>query len=160
MLADDPDFAPHPSLKLALRTWIELGDPQVIGETADGLRRIVPILGGRFEGEGVEGDILPFGGDWQLVHRSGRIDLDARYTLHSDRGELLYVNNLGNRYIGPEAAAELFAGRPVDQSRARSHGYMRIETTAPRLSWMNERLFIPRGRRGRDNLLIAFYEVA
>lgn len=152
---DAPPAAPVPWLALQVR--IRLGEPLEIGRIDDGVRRIVPILGGTFEGDGFKGEILQFGGDWQVVRESGRIDLDARYTLRTDEGEHLYVDNIGSRFIGREAAATLMSGRPVDQTRARSHGYMRIETGSERLSWMNDRLFIPRGRRGPDHLRIAFY---
>lgn len=151
-----PPAAPVP--RLALQVRIRLGEPVIIGRIADGVRRIVPILGGTFDGEELSGEILPFGGDWQIVRESGRIDLDARYTLRTDRNELLYVNNLGSRYVGVEAAARLMVGETIDQTGARSHGHMRIETAAERLRWMNDRLFIPRGRRGPDHLAIAFYD--
>lgn len=160
---DVRDTPPPPLMRLALQVRIKLGEPMEIGRIDDGLRRIVAIEGGVFEGvcpdgETFQGDILPFGGDWQVVRQGGRIDLDARYTLRTDRGEPLFVSNIGARFVGPEAAQALLNGQAIDQTRSRSHGYMRIETGQGRLAWMNDRLFIPRGRRGAQYLQIAFYD--
>ncbi|MBD5633553.1 MAG: DUF3237 family protein, partial [Candidatus Eremiobacteraeota bacterium] len=42
---------------------IEVGAPIAIGETADGLRRVVPIVGGSVSGELLAGKILAAGAD-------------------------------------------------------------------------------------------------
>ena len=156
-MINSTDLPPAPDMRLALQFHIKLGEPLVIGRIDEGVRRIVPILGGTFEGEDFKGDILPFGGDWQVVRDCGRMDLDARYTLRTDEGEHIFISNVGSRYIGEEASTALISGKPVNLVGTRSHGLMRAETGAERLRWMNDQAFIPRSRRGEHILSIDFY---
>jgi hypothetical protein len=148
------DISKPPVLKHFVRSTIELGEPMDVGQTPDGFRRIVPILGGSFSGPDISGTILPFGGDFQTIKPGGQIDLDARYLLKTDEGELIYVSNIGNRYVGPEAVEALIARQPVDMSLARSTGAARLETGAERLQWINQTRFFPRGQRGPQGLLL------
>lgn len=58
-----------------------------------GERRIVPILGGSFEGPRLRGKVLPGGADRQLWRADGMRELDALYELETDDGVLLTVHN-------------------------------------------------------------------
>src|SRR5690349_22324737 len=87
-------------LQPLLRAEITLAAPQELGDTPAGRRRIIPITGGRFEGERLRGRVLPGGADWQIVRPDGVADLDARYTLETSDGALIYVRNHGYRH-GP-----------------------------------------------------------
>src|SRR5690606_5400561 len=42
-----------------------------LGETSDGERRAIPITGGSFAGEGISGEVIPGGADYQLVRPDG-----------------------------------------------------------------------------------------
>lgn len=154
------DISRPPVLKHFIRSQISLGEPMDVGLTADGFRRVVPILGGSFSGPELSGTILAFGGDSQLIKPGGLIDLDARYVLRTDEGELIYVSNIGNRYVDPEAFAALIARKPVDMKLARSTGAAKLESGAERLKWINQTRFFPRGQRGPDGLLLDFYYFA
>jgi hypothetical protein len=55
-------------------------EPSVtVGQTPHGLRRVVPISGGRFEGPAIRGTIVPGGADWQVVRSDGINELEAIY---------------------------------------------------------------------------------
>lgn len=151
------DISKPPVLKHFARSTIELGEPMDVGLTPDGFRRIVPILGGSFSGPDVRGRILAFGGDFQTIKPGGQIDLDARYVLQTEESELIYVSNIGNRYVPPEAFSALIARQPVDLSLAKSTGAARLETGSDRLQWVNRTRFFPRGQRGPDGLLLDLY---
>ena len=88
---------------------IDVAAPITIGETAEGLRRIVPILGGRISGPRLSGTILPAGADYQLIRPDGYTTLDARYTARLDDGAMLYIVNIGVRFGPPDHARR--AGR-------------------------------------------------
>lgn len=49
----------------------ELADPQYVGETPLGARRIVYLKRGSFSGPKLKGEVLPGGGDWVLARRDG-----------------------------------------------------------------------------------------
>ena len=138
---------------------IDLATPIDIGPVEGGFRRVIPILGGRVEGEGFNGRVLESGADWQLIRPEGCIDLDARYVLEIDPGEYIYISNIGRRQLTPEACADLVAGRPVDQSQAVSRGLTTMESGSLRLQWLNAQKFRPRGKRGPDGIEIGFYRL-
>ncbi|MES2862244.1 MAG: DUF3237 domain-containing protein [Pseudomonadota bacterium] len=138
---------------------IQLGAPIDIGAVAGGFRRVILILGGRVEGEAINGRVLESGADWQLIKPEGHIDLDARYVLETEQGEHIYISNIGRRILTPEACADLVAGKPVDQSRATSRGLTTMESGAPRLRWLNDEKFRPRGKRGPNGIEIGFYRL-
>src|SRR5512142_3170627 len=91
-----------PGLEFVFEAVVEIGAPVGLGQTPQGHRRIIPILGGRFEGPALRGQVLPGGADWQILHPDGGADLDARYTLETERGGLIYVVNRGVRHGPPE----------------------------------------------------------
>jgi Protein of unknown function (DUF3237) len=69
-----------------LQLHVELDDILHLGETPYGDRRVIHIVGGRFEGR-IVGRIVPGGADWQIVRSDGVADLQARYTLETAAGE-------------------------------------------------------------------------
>ena len=70
-----------PELEFAFEIVANIGTPLDLGLTPHGRRRIIPVLGGHFEGPGIRGRILPGGADWQILRADGAAELDARYTL-------------------------------------------------------------------------------
>lgn len=64
-----------------------------VGESKSGLRRVIPIIGGTFEGPKVKGQVLSGGEDSQLVRPDGDTELNARYLLKTDDGFIIHVFN-------------------------------------------------------------------
>jgi len=118
-----------------------------VGLTPMGHRRVVNILGGHFEGARLSGSVLPGGADWQWVRSDGTIDLDARYTLKTDQGELIQVTSQGLRTASPEVLAQLARGEDVDPERYYFRTVMRFETSAPSLLYLTRLLAVAYGRR-------------
>tara|TARA_A100001391_G_scaffold46046_2_gene27185 strand:- start:69382 stop:69852 length:471 start_codon:yes stop_codon:yes gene_type:complete len=87
--------ASEPGLELLYRSVIKLGPAIEVGETARGMRRIIPIIGGTFEGPEMKGEILPMGWDWQLDRSDGCTELVADYFLRTDDGVVINVVNSG-----------------------------------------------------------------
>jgi len=57
---------------------IRIGSPIIIGETQEGLRRVIPILGGTIRGPRMQGTVLSAGADYLLIRPDGYTTLDAR----------------------------------------------------------------------------------
>ena len=125
----------------------ELADIVDVGFTPMGHRRVVNILGGHFEGDRLSGSVLPGGADWQWVRSDGTIDLDARYTLKTDQGELIQVTSQGLRTASPEVLAQLARGEDLDPERYYFRTVMRFETSAPSLLYLTRLLAVAYGRR-------------
>lgn len=150
---------PAPQLEFAFEVRVEVADPTVVGQVADGLRRIVDIKGGSFEGPELKGTVLPGGADWQIIKEDGFTEVDARYTLRTDGGELIYVSNVGIRHAAPEVMRRLNAGETVDQSEIYFCAVPKFETASPALQWLMRSLFVATGERHPNGVVIRFWRV-
>ncbi len=137
----------------------ELADIIDFGLTPMGHRRVVNIRGGHFEGDLVSGIVLPGGADWQWVRTDGTIDLDARYTLKTDAGELIQVTSQGLRTASPEVLARLGRGEDVDPALYYFRTVMRFETSAPALLPLTRLLAVAYGRRTRNAVELRIDEI-
>lgn len=86
---------PAPGLEFVFEEIVKLSPGIEVGRTARGTRRIIPIVGGRFEGPGIKGEIMPGGWDWQLERADGCTDVVADYFLKTDDGAIINVRNTG-----------------------------------------------------------------
>ena len=93
---------------------VDLEPVRDLGETPLGRRRIIGIAGGSFSGARLSGKVLPGGADWQLIRADGVAYLDARYTLETSDGALIYVNNKGYRHGPRDVIERLARGEVVD----------------------------------------------
>ena len=130
-----------------------------LGETPLGRRRIIGITGGTFKGARLAGKILPGGADWQVIRSDGVAYLDARYTLETSDGALIYVNNKGYRH-GPKDVIERMArGEEVDPALYYMRATPWFETSAPQYAWLNRSICVATGARRPAAVVLDFYEV-
>lgn len=148
-----------PGLSLAFEVLVDVADPTVVGELPTGTRRIVEIKGGTFEGDTLRGTVLPGGADWQIIREDGFTDIDARYTLETDKGHLIYVSNIGIRHAPPDVIKRLNAGETVDQSEIYFRATPKFETGAPELEWLMKSVFVATGERYPNGVVIRFWRV-
>lgn len=151
---------PTPELKYFADLSVQVDKPQEVGKTHHGVRRVIPILGGTVQGEGWQGRVLPGGADFQLLLGPSMADLDARYVIESDGGDLIFVTNRAVRTASPEVMAKIVKGEPVDPSEVYFRCAPSFETASPALSWITERLFIGTGARHPDRVVMRFFEVS
>ena len=151
---------PQPHLTAVFRLEATLGAPLDLGETPEGHRRIVPLTGGAFTGPEINGKLLPgASADWQIVLPDGTALGDIRYTLQTDRGDLLYVQSRGVRHGSAEVLARLVRGEDVDASEYTFRTSTQIETAAPDLDWLNKGVFISVGARQLHGVIYETYLV-
>ena len=77
---------------------IAAAPPQKLGTVPHGIRSIVPVTGGDFEGPRLRGKVLPGGDDWLLLRPDGVLELDLRITLETDDHALIYMTFQGLRH--------------------------------------------------------------
>jgi len=77
---------------------IAAAPPQKLGTGPQGIRSIVPVTGGDFEGPRLRGKVLPGGDDWLLLRPDGVLELDLRITLETDDHALIYMTFQGLRH--------------------------------------------------------------
>jgi hypothetical protein len=151
---------PDPSLTRVYRLEATLGQPLDLGDLAQGRRRIVPLTGGTFSGEELNGTLLSgVSADWQLVLPDGTALGDIRYTLQTDGGALLYVQSRGVRHGSPGVLERLARGDDVDASEYTFRTSTQIETAAPALDWLNKGVFISVGGRQPGAVIYETYLV-
>ena len=113
-----------------------------LGEVPRGRRRIIPILGGTFEGPNIRGKVLPGGADWQIVRADGLAELDTRYALQTEQGIVIYIQNAGMRHAPPDVTKKLLAGEAVDPAQVYFKTVPAFETSAPELQWLTRAIFV------------------
>jgi len=150
---------PFPQLKLFADLTVQVDKPQEIGRTARGLRRLIPILGGEAIGDGWRARVLPGGADFQLVVSDTLAELDARYVLETDGGDMIYVRNRAIRSGPPDLMARLVRGEPVDPALIYFRCAPSFETMSASLGWINERMFVGTGARYPDKVVMTFFEL-
>jgi hypothetical protein len=159
LAAQDAGRRPAPGLVFAFEARVEVGPPLEVGPLPRGTRRIVPILRGTFEGPGLKGRVLPGGADWQIIGADGFSELDTRYTLETDTGKTIYVQNAGIRHAPPDVMQRLLRGEAVDPGRVYFRTVPRFETSAPELQWLTRAVFIGAGERYPNEVVIRFWRV-
>jgi hypothetical protein len=146
-------------LQSLFKAEITLAAPQELGEGPLGRRRIIGIAGGRFAGDRLSGRVLPGGADWQVIRADGVADLDARYTLETTDGALIYVRNRGYRHGPGDVLDKLAAGTPVDPALYYMRTTPLFETGERRYAWLNRIICVATGARHAASVELEVYEV-
>jgi Protein of unknown function (DUF3237) len=138
--------AEAPQLEYLMSISAEVGELMSMGPAPLGERRVVTITGGTFAGPLLHGDIVG-GADWQIARRDGVLELDARYALREARGGLVQVVSQGFRHGPPEVLARLARGEDVDPASYFFRTFMRFETGAAELAFLNRTMALATARR-------------
>jgi hypothetical protein len=135
---------PKPRLEFLGRWFVDLKPPiWDLGLTSDlGVRKIIPITGGSFEGPNFKGIIQNNGADWQIIRKDNLALIDTRYLLKTHDGALVYLQTRGYRYGDPEVLGRLANGEIVDPGLYYFRIYMQFETSAPEYEWLNRAMAI------------------
>lgn len=148
-----------PSLEFVCELKVKLKPPYIVGDTPHGLRRIIPIVGGTFEGPKIKGEILDGGADWQIVRADGVAELEAHYQIKTDDGVIIYIKNTGLRVATPEVAARIGRGEIVPPSEYYFRAAPKFEAPKGKYEWMNNAIFVCKGIRNPDNVTIQVWKV-
>jgi hypothetical protein len=129
------------------------------GEIGSGERRIIPITGGEVRGKDINGEVLAFGADFQIVRPDSSIDLEAKYAIESDDGAVIYVENRGIRRGPIELVKKLNRGEAVDPALIYFRTMPRFETGAAKYRWLMQSLFVASAARHADRVVIDVHQV-
>jgi Protein of unknown function (DUF3237) len=151
---------PEPRLTKVYRLEVTLGSVLDVGDMAQGRRRIIIQTGGTFTGPVLNGKLVPgASADWQIIAADGTAFGDIRYTLETDRGELLYVRSRGVRHGSAEVLARLGRGEDVDPTEYVFRTSTQIETASADLDWLSKGVFIGVGARQPGGVIYETYLV-
>ena len=138
---------------------IDVGAPITIGDVGDGVRRVVPILGGSITGPRFRATILAAGADYQIIRPQGVASLDARYVARTDDGAMIYIVNTGIRYGTPDITARLTRGEFVDPALVYFRTTPRFETASSAYEWLTQSLFIASAVRHPERVELRIFTV-
>ena len=129
------------------------------GDIGTGVRRIIPIIGGEVKGEGINGKVLPFGADFQIIRPNELIELEAKYAFETDDGAVVYVENKGIRFGPVDLLERLKRGEPVDPKLIYFRTVPKFETGAEKYRWLMQHIFIASAARHADRVVIDVHQV-
>ena len=152
-------MTPEIRTQYAFTITAEIAEVTTAGDLGLGVRRIIPIIGGEVRGEKVNGRVLPFGADFQIIRPNELIDLEARYAFETDDGAVVYVENKGLRFGPVDLLQKLKRGEPVDPKLIYFRTVPKFETGSARYRWLMENLFIGVGARHPDRVVIDVHQV-
>ncbi|MCP1753125.1 DUF3237 domain-containing protein [Bradyrhizobium elkanii] len=129
------------------------------GDIGSGVRRIIPIIGGEVRGEKVNGKVLSFGADFQIIRPDELIELEAKYAFETDDGAVVYVENKGIRFGPGELLQKLKRGEPVDPKLIYFRTVPKFETGAENYRWLMQHIFVGSAARHVDRVVIDVHQV-
>lgn len=145
---------------LTLRLDVDFRGMQRIGDTVAGRRRVAPILGGRFEGERLHGEVLPGGADWVLNRPDGHMAIDVRITLKADDGALIYCAYTGLfRAKTPDLMKAFERGERLADEDYVLRTQVKLECGAERHRWLNDVLAVGVGRQTAEGPVYEVFEI-
>lgn len=148
-----------PELEFICELTIQLDPAMVVGETAHGIRRIIPIIGGEVVGPKIKGEIIRGGADWQVLRSDGVTELEAHYQFKTEDGVLIYIKNTGLRVTSPEVAMRMAQGELVGPESYYFRAVPKFEAPSGSYEFLNDAIFICTGERTPDSVKIRVWKV-
>ncbi|MWV28890.1 DUF3237 domain-containing protein [Aurantiacibacter rhizosphaerae] len=150
----------QPGLEFVYEAHGDLEPPRQIGETYDGSRRIIPIIGGgRVEGPKISGRLVGNSADWQQTRSDGVTVADALYAIETDDGVLIQIRNRGLRHGPPEVMQRLVAGEDVDPSEYYFRTVPEFIAPVGDYEWLNRSIFVCSGARYANSIRLWVWRV-
>ncbi|WP_441243181.1 DUF3237 domain-containing protein [Tardiphaga sp. 768_D3_N2_1] len=150
---------PPLATKYVFSLSIKVGTPIVVGDLGYGIRRVIPVLGGSVQGEGIKGTIHSGGADFQVIRPDGFTELEAKYAFELDDGAVVYIENIGVRFGPKDALDRIARGEAADPALIYFRSVPKFETGHPRYRWLMQNLFIGVGARHPDRVELAVHQV-
>lgn len=143
--------------ELVMELLVQCDPPLEIGEMFDGNKKVIPIVGGTFEGPELKGEILPGGADWNTTLPDGSSEVWARYTLKADDGTLISVTNQGKLVPKPSAGDK---DKPFNfKEDMYAYTVPSFEVSNEKYDWLNKNLFIGTLDAGPKGIHLHFYRI-
>ena len=151
-------MSPELETRYVFTLTVRIAEVTSAGDTGTGVRRIIPITGGEVRGEKVNGKVLPFGADFQIIRPNELIELEAKYAFETDDGAVVYVENKGLRFGPVDLLQKLKRGEPVDPRLIYFRTVPKFETGHEKYRWLMENLFIGSAARHADRVVIDVHQ--
>ena len=130
---------PEPVVKFLYRIVVDCDPPIEVGKTGSGEKRVIPIIGGRFEGPLMSGRVLSVGADWNTVTPGDCLKrtVDTRYMLETEDGAVISLFTSGFINWPEDVWARRQQGEHVDPASYYFKQHLFFETADERYKWLN-----------------------
>jgi Protein of unknown function (DUF3237) len=149
-----------PVLSLIASVRINVGSPQEQGVIDGKRKRFIPITGGAVLGPRLKGEVLPGGGDWQAIHPDGLTEIFAHYSLKTEDGATIGIKNPGVRVASADVSRRIAAGEDVPANEYYFRSSPVFDVADGAYAWLRRRVFVGRGIRKPDHVLLDIYDVS
>jgi hypothetical protein len=150
-----------PELEFVCELKVSTDPEMVVGETAHGERKIIPITGGTFKGPKLEGVVLSGGADYQYTDmEKGRVEIEAIYTVKTVDSVLIHIRNVGLLYVPEDLREILKKGEKFDPGRIYFRAAPKFEAPInSKYDWMNNAIFVCKGIPARGYVSIQVWKI-
>lgn len=140
-----------PALRYVFSIVAEVGPYLPVEQRDSELLEFIPITGGSVTGE-VSGTVIAGGGDWCRTRADEAYQVEARYLIRTDSGDVIDVVNVGIvRHLDGESGLD----RPMGYFQSTP----RFRTTARDLQWLTRSVFVGRAVADEHTTSIDVFEV-
>lgn len=151
---------PEPGFDFLFGMSLSVEEPEHIGPTQSGQRRIVGVSGGAFAGPRLRGRVLPGGSDWITIRPDGVLVQDVRLILRLEAGGDVLMTYRGLR-DGPEPVMRrVNAGEDPDPAEYYFRTQPIFEAPDGDYEWLNRLVAVAVGRRLEDGVIYAVYAIS
>ena len=144
-------------LELVMQLVVTCANPEPLGggeQSKDGKRtEIWPIIGGRFEGKGIRGTVIPGGGDFPVVRPDGVEVVDALYRIRTDDGVTIIIHNVGLTYPGAKPGDERYRLTPQYIAPVGKYDWLNRSIFVATLTDVPKGMELARGASENDRLI-------
>ncbi|GEN46588.1 DUF3237 domain-containing protein [Alkalibacillus haloalkaliphilus] len=133
--------------------------PHLVGKTPVGNRQVFRVTGGAFKGERLQGNVVPGGDDWITVRDDGTVIQDVRILLETNDKQLIMMSDKGIRTGDRSVIKTLDDGVEVPIDEYYFHTAPIFETASNQYQWLNNRLFVSRGKQMAGKVIYSIYQV-
>lgn len=149
----------EPTLRFAFEARVEIAEPLWVGRAPEEEVMFTPITGGVVAGPRLNGEVLPYGGDWSTTRGKGEsTELDARYLLRADDGGTIDIHNRGWYRAETEVEQRIHSGAEVSEAEYYYRTFPVFKTDAAAHTWLNTTVFIGMARaEAIDKVCIRFF---
>jgi hypothetical protein len=139
---------------------VATGTQLVVGAGPLGTRAVAGVGTGTVTGERLSGTVVGPGADWVLLGPDGFARLDVRLQIETHDGAFVYVQYLGVLETNEAAMAAIVdPTRQTDWDDCYFRTTPRFETGDARYAWLNQSVFVARGRLTTGGVMYEVYRV-
>jgi hypothetical protein len=145
----------HPFVLEYLTTFsVLLQEPEVIGQTPDGVKVNWWLKSGSFNGPKLRGIVRPEGADWMTIRPDGIGAMEVRAVLETHDGAVITAIYGGVFDLGEDGYRNFLAGKYPKHPEARTAP--RYLTSDDRYRWLNRLQCVGIGSVDMDNLNVVY----